>query len=78
MFLKMFLEHPASVGETYLQHLWHASGFGMRMLACGAACLVHALIPCLFVSTGSRALTSLHDRMVTNRARILTQHRRGA
>ena len=63
----MFTDHPASVGETYGQHLRHASGFGLRMILGGCACLVHGLLPFLFVKTGSRQITSLHDRMVTGR-----------
>lgn len=65
--MRSFTEHPASVGETYGQHLRHASGFGLRMILGGCACLVHGLLPFLFVKTGSRQINSLHDRMVTNR-----------
>jgi hypothetical protein len=66
--MPLFTDHPASVGETYRQHLRHASGFGLRMILGGCACLVHGLLPFLFVRTGSRQITSLHDRMVTNRS----------
>jgi hypothetical protein len=62
-----FTEHPASVGETYFEHLRHAAGFSVRMIAGGLACLVHALIPCLFTRTGSDAIRHLHDCMVVNR-----------
>ena len=30
--IELFREHPASVGETYGQHLRYASGFGVRMI----------------------------------------------
>lgn len=77
MSLSMFTEHPASVGETYLQHLWRATRFGTRMVICGLACLVHGLLPFLFVRTGSRAIATLHEQMVTHRdRRAVTQ--RGA
>jgi uncharacterized protein DUF6356 len=62
-----FTEHPASVGETYLQHLVTASGFAARLIAAGGACLVHAVFPFLFVKTGSGAIQELHRRMVTHR-----------
>jgi hypothetical protein len=39
------------------------------MMVASLACLVHALLPFLFERTGSRAITQLHDRMVTNRQR---------
>jgi hypothetical protein len=71
----LFTDHPATVGETYLQHLASAWGFSWRMMLASIACLIHALLPFLFEKTGSRAITQLHDRMVVNRHR---QARRGA
>lgn len=70
MFLRqLFTDHPATVGETYWQHLGAAWGFSWRLMAASLACLIHALLPFLFVRTGSRAITELHDRMVVNRQR---------
>ena len=66
---EMFTDHPASVGESYGQHLAHASGFGIRMVLGGFACILHGLLPFLFVKTGSKQIAVLHDRMVTNRTR---------
>jgi hypothetical protein len=78
----LFTEHPASVGETYWQHLATAMGFSLRLIAAGLCCLVHALLPFLFVRTASRTVTELHDRMLVNRARISTAagtgHQKGA
>ena len=68
-FRDLFTEHPASVGETYWQHLAAAWGFSWRMMLASLACLIHALLPFLFVKTGSRAIAGLHDRMVVNRHR---------
>lgn len=65
----LFTEHPASVGESYTEHLASAAGFGLRMVAAGLACLVHGLLPFLFVRTGSDAVRALHARMVTHRGR---------
>jgi hypothetical protein len=65
--LRAFTEHPASVGESYLEHLARASCFGTRMMFAGLACLLHGLLPFLFVQTGSRAISELNDRMVVNR-----------
>ncbi len=65
--MKFFTEHPASVGETYLEHLVVALGFGLKMTLGGLACIVHAFVPPLFVTTGSRAVRGLHQRMVTAR-----------
>lgn len=62
-----FTEHPASVGETYAEHLRMASSFGGAMLLGGVACLLHGLLPFLFTRTGSATIARLHQRMVTNR-----------
>ena len=66
---RLFTEHPASVGETYLQHLWAASGFAFRMFLGAIACFLHALLPFAFQHTGSDCIESLHERMITNRRR---------
>lgn len=64
---KLFTEHPASVDESYGEHLAMATGFGVRMILGGIACLIHGLLPFLFVKTGSRQIGALHDIMVVNR-----------
>lgn len=66
---KLFTEHPASVGESYGEHLAMSSGFGIRMILGGCACIVHGLLPFLFVRTGSTQISELHQTMVTNRRR---------
>lgn len=66
---KLFTEHPASVGESYGEHLAMASGFGLRMILGGCACLIHGLLPFLFVRTGSAQISELHSVMVANRRR---------
>ena len=69
--VRPFTEHPASVGESYGEHLGQALGFGTRMVLAGLACLIHGVLPFLFVRTGSRAIAELNDRMVINRRRAL-------
>ena len=67
--MSLFTDHPASVGETYLEHMGMAASFGTRMLLGSLACFVHALLPFLFVKTGSGLIDALHDEMVVNRRR---------
>jgi len=69
MSLALFTDHPASVGESYVQHMGSASAFGGRMILAGLACMLHGLLPFLFVRTGRQAIELLHDRMVVNRHR---------
>jgi hypothetical protein len=67
---RLFSAHPASVGESYLQHLRVALGFSGRLLFAGIACLVHAVFPFLCERTGSNCILELHERMVSRRRRV--------
>lgn len=60
-------QHLNDVDESYFEHLLHASSFGVSMITGGIACLLHAIFPFAFITTGSEAITKLHDRMVVNR-----------
>lgn len=64
---RLFTSHPASVDESYGQHLVAAAGFGFRMIWGGLVCLVHAVIPGVCSTKGSEMIGELHDRMVVNR-----------
>ena len=68
-----FTAHPASVGETYGQHLRFALDFGARMALGGLAASLHALLPFLFITTASRTLdelTAIRDRNARRMARV--------
>ena len=64
---KFFTEHPASVGETYWQHLAVALSFARALFGAAFAALVHAFFPAWFEKSASLKITCLHDRMVSNR-----------
>lgn len=70
---RAFTAHPASVGESYLGHLWQAASFGLRMIFAGLACVLHGLLPFLFVTTGSDAMKALNGEMSARRDRALRQ-----
>lgn len=59
--MRMFTEHPKSIGETYFQHLGVALRFGSKMIIGGTACIIHAIFPFLFQTTGSRFIEELHE-----------------
>lgn len=66
-----FTRHPASVGETYGEHLVFATEVGGRMVLAGLACLLHGIFPFLFERSGSRAIIDLHGRVTSGaRARL--------
>ena len=70
MLKALFCDHPASVDETYTEHLAAAGGFALRLLVASIVCTVHAILPFLFEKTASAMVEGLHDRMVTNRRRL--------
>jgi hypothetical protein len=59
----MFTRHPHSVGETYAEHAAFAGQFGVRMVLCGLACIVHAVFPFFFVKTASACVRELHGQI---------------
>ncbi|WP_230482421.1 DUF6356 family protein [Sphingomonas sp. Leaf21] len=67
---RLLFKHPRSVGESYGEHLLVAGSFGVSMVGAGLACLVHAVVPCLFERTGSKTIEHLHGRMIRNRRRV--------
>ena len=69
MLRSLFTAHPASVDETYAEHLGVAFGFSLRMFLGSLACLVHAFLPFLFLKTGSETIAELRERMVAHRQR---------
>jgi len=71
--MNVFTAHPASVGETYFQHLRFALRFGARMTAGGLAALVHAFLPFVFVTTAGR----ISDELVEMRAAARARNARG-
>jgi hypothetical protein len=58
-----FNRHPREVGESYGEHLVHAGSFGLTLIGAGLACIVHGLLPFLFVNTGSDTIRRLHRGM---------------
>jgi hypothetical protein len=64
---RWFSAHPASVGESYGEHLVTATSFGGRMIFAGIACMLHGLLPFLFARTGSRAVSALNEELVARR-----------
>ena len=65
--LKLFKNHPESIGETYVQHMRAALGFSFTMCRAAACCAVHAFLPFLFEKTGSSTVEQLSRTMKRGR-----------
>lgn len=60
---RWFLAHPASVDETYLQHMRFALGFAFWLTVAAAAALAHAIVPAVCETTAGGILRKLTARM---------------
>jgi hypothetical protein len=58
-----FTDHPHSVGETFIQHFFVATGVGSKMILGGVACFLHGFFPFAFKTTGSRTIRALYERL---------------
>ena len=59
----VFLDHPATVNETYFQHMRFALGFSFWLVVAGMAALAHAVIPAVCETTASGILRRLVAKM---------------
>jgi len=59
----LFTSHPASVGETYGEHMRVALSFAAPLAKAAGAALIHAFLPFLFTTTASLTVKSLYERM---------------
>ncbi len=61
----LFLDHPATVNESYFGHMRFAIGFSFWLFVAAAAALLHAVVPALCETTASRILNRLHAKITT-------------
>ena len=66
--IRLFTDHPASVGESYLEHFGVASRFGWRLTRGGLGCMLHAVLPFACRTSGSDTVRELHDQLVAKRS----------
>jgi hypothetical protein len=69
MFKQLFIDHPKSVNETYIQHFFTSMSFSLKLFKAAIACFIHALVPGLCIKTGSKSISELHLKMLTFRVK---------
>lgn len=67
MFRRLFVDHPKSVDENYLEHFGVAGRFGVTMIFGGLCALVHAVVPGWCITSGSDTVKRLNHIMVEQR-----------
>ena len=60
---RLFTAHPASLGETYPEHMRASLSYAVPLLGAAMAAFVHALFPFLFTTTASGSVKRLYERM---------------
>ncbi|MEX0345384.1 MAG: DUF6356 family protein [Rhizobiaceae bacterium] len=60
--VKLMTDHPASVEESYFEHMAFAARFSISLAAAAGAALVHAFLPFLFEKTASNIVRRLYER----------------
>jgi len=67
MIRRLLLDHPASVGESYFEHMRASLGTAGKLARAAGACVVHAVVPGLCKTTGSTAIMRLHAEVIPRR-----------
>ncbi|MEM7076865.1 MAG: DUF6356 family protein [Pseudomonadota bacterium] len=62
MINRLFLDHPRTVDESYLEHAMFAGRFSLKLFAAGFCALIHAIIPCAFEKTASRMIAEMYAK----------------
>ncbi|WP_338549036.1 DUF6356 family protein [Roseovarius phycicola] len=62
MITRLFLDHPRSVDESYLEHARFAGAFSLRLFAAAFCALVHAVLPFAFEKTASRMIAEMYAK----------------
>ncbi len=62
---KAFIDHPASVNETYFEHFAVAAGFSRQLAAASAKALVHAIVPGMCCTSASEKIKELNGWLDT-------------
>lgn len=77
---RAFTEHPASVGESYGEHMRVSLGFAGNLALAAGAALVHAVVPSLCTKSASTRIRAMHDKISTGArgAAHAAEHRHSA
>ena len=64
---KLFIAHPAAVGESYFEHMRFAFKFSGRLFRAGFAAFAHGFVPAVCETTTSQAILAMNDEIRARR-----------
>lgn len=62
LYSRIFHEHPASINETYFQHMRNSFKIGGRLVLLIPITIIHGIFPILFTTTVSRELNNIINK----------------
>ena len=65
---RLFVKHPRSLGMSWWSHGVGAVRIAGQLIAAGAACLIHAIVPGWFTETAGRTVVRLYDTIQRRKA----------
>ncbi len=65
---RLFTDHPAKVGESYVEHMAFAFGFSFRLFRAAFAALIHGVVPGVCETTASTQVLAMNDEIRARRA----------
>lgn len=60
---KYFTEHPNSVNESYITHLFFAGKTGIKVILIGMVCICHGIFPFMFKETASNFFINIASKL---------------
>ena len=72
-FRKAFLDHPASVDETYFEHFKVATHYSKELAGASAKAMIHALVPGMCCTSASEKIKQLHGEVTTGQRAELAE-----
>ena len=64
---KLFIAHPAAVGESYFEHMRFAFRFSVRLFRAGFAAFAHGFVPAVCETTASEAILAMNEEIRARR-----------
>jgi hypothetical protein len=65
---RLFLEHPRSLGMSWVGHGVGALRIGAELIGAGCAAIVHAAVPGWFTDTAGRTVCRIYDHIQQRKA----------
>lgn len=65
---RLFVEHPRSLGMTWMGHGAGAVKIGAELIGAGCAAIVHAAVPGWFTETAGKTVSRIYDHIQSRKA----------